>query len=501
MSERFPRVASLKSPARLRARLDELGCALPCDDEVQSAPESPLAASLCLPDSGGGPRKLANRFAIQPMEGWDAEPDGRPSELTRRRWRRFGVSGAAWIWGGEAVAVRPDGRANPNQLLMSEKNAPSIGALRRELVQEADGAVPLVGLQLTYSGRWSRPTSAGPAPRIAFRHPVLDGRLGIDCDDAVFSDGELRDLVGHFAAASALAQAEGFDFVDVKHCHGYLLHELLAARSRGGAFGGPSLEDRTRLLFAILEAVRRAAPGLAIGVRLSVFDAVPHRPSEGRPSQGPSGPDAGGRLGPGVPEPHPLPYLHGFGLDPEAPERPLLDEPIALVRALVGAGVRWINVTAGSPYTVPHIQRPAAFPPSDGYAPPEDPLRGVARLLGAARALKKAVPECAVLSSGWSYLQDFLPHVAQACVRDGWFDAVGLGRLALSYPELPAHVLAGKTLERGRLCRTFSDCTSAPRNGLVSGCYPLDDFYRSRPERQTLEAAKRAAIGGAVSAR
>jgi len=133
------------------------------------------------------------------------------------------------------------------------------------------------------------------------------------------------------------------------------------------------------------------------------------------------------------------------------------------------------------------------FPPSDGYPPPEDPLAGVTRLLEAARALKGAVPEAVVVSSGWTYLQEFLPHVAQACVRDGWFDAVGLGRMALSYPGLPADAIAGRTLARKKLCRTFSDCTTAPRNGLISGCYPLDDFYRARPERETLEAAKRGA--------
>jgi 2,4-dienoyl-CoA reductase-like NADH-dependent reductase (Old Yellow Enzyme family) len=153
--------------------------------------------------------------------------------------------------------------------------------------------------------------------------------------------------------------------------------------------------------------------------------------------------------------------------------------------------VRWLNVTAGSPYYVPHVQRPALFPPSDGYQPPEDPLVGVARLLDAARAVKAAAPEMIVVSSGWSYLQEFIPHVAQTCLRDGWFDAIGLGRLALSYPEFPADVLAGRTTDRRRLCRTFSDCTTAPRNGLVSGCYPLDPFYRALPERTRLEALKR----------
>jgi 2,4-dienoyl-CoA reductase-like NADH-dependent reductase (Old Yellow Enzyme family) len=503
MSSRFPRVASLRGAAGLRARLEELGCPLPCDDEVLPAPGSPLARPLELPpstpgrpDAGPG-RRVANRWVIQPMEGWDGSGEGLPTELTRRRWRRFGLSGAGWIWGGEAVAVRADGRANPSQLMLREDTAAAIGALRRELLEAASAAAergdsqgpPLVGLQLTHSGRWSRPTAAGRAPRIAFRHPLLDPRAGVEDDSCLWSDRELAELVRDYARAASLAQAEGFDFVDLKHCHGYLLNELLAARDRPGRYGGPLLEDRSRLCFEILEAVREAAPGLAVGLRLSVFDGVPHRPA----SDPASGIGGAAGSGCGVPEPHPLPYRLGFGIDPEHPERSDPSEVVALVRSLVEAGVRWFNVSAGSPYSVPHIQRPAAFPPSDGYAPPEDPLVGVARLLEAARGLKRAVPEAVVVSSGWSYLQDYLPNVAQACLREGWFDAVGLGRMVLSYPRLPADAMAGRPLDRRLLCRTFSDCTTAPRNGMVSGCYPLDDFYRGRPERGELERHKRAA--------
>lgn len=525
MSERYPRVASFRDAAALRARLTALGLELPCDDDVLAAFDSPLAEPLdvALPS---GARRLANRFVIQPMEGWDGEPDGRPGELTVRRWRNSGRSGAALMWGGEAVAVRADGRANPRQLVLTDATAASLGALRGELVAAAresggvagresraalvaegspwTGAIPgersdpsatsgratspsaepLVGLQLTHSGRWSRPTDAGRAPRVAFRHPLLDVRSGVDSDEAVLDDREIDDLIRSFARAARLAREEGFEFVDVKHCHGYLLHEFLAARSRPGAYGGASLEARSRLAFAAIAAVRDAAPELAIGVRLSIFDALPHRPEDV---------DAAGRLGRGVPEPHDGPYDHAFGLDREHPENVDLAEPIAFVRRLVQAGVTWINVTAGSPYYVPHVQRPAAFPPSDGYAPPEDPLAGVVRLLRVARDLKAAVPEAVVVSSAWSYLQEYVPHVAQACVRAGWFDAVGLGRMVLSYPEFPRDALAGKPLDRKRLCRTFSDCTTAPRHGLVSGCYPLDPYYRARPERGEVERIKRGA--------
>lgn len=481
MSGSYPRIGGLGGVEGFRRRIDELGIELPADEAIAPAASSPLAQPLPLPREGRLPSRCANRFVIHPMEGWDGTAEGEPSDLTVRRWQQFGRSGAGLIWGGEAVAVQEDGRANPRQLWINERTAPAIGGLRRALLDAAGDHSPVIGLQLTHSGRWSQTARRTPAPRIAHRHPLLDRRVGIADDSSVLTDAELDRLAQSFARAAHLAQQEGFDFVDIKHCHGYLLHECLAARRRPGAYGGPTLEERTRLLRAVIAAVRDAAPGLAIAVRLSVFDLVPHRPAY-------VGDD--GRLGPGTPEPTNLPYEHGFGVDALHPECIDLREPIAVAEILRDLGVRLLNVTAGSPYYVPHVQRPAAFPPSDGYAPPEDPLVGVARLLHAARVVKTEVPELLVVSTGWTYLQDFLPHVAQATLRAGWFDAVGIGRLVLSYPELPCDLLSDKRLDRKRICRTFSDCTTAPRKGLVSGCYPLDPFYRNRPEHMELKRLK-----------
>jgi 2,4-dienoyl-CoA reductase-like NADH-dependent reductase (Old Yellow Enzyme family) len=485
VSERFPRVASLRSAAALRARLTELGLDLPvAEDEAGDRP-SPLESPLDLGDGPAGRLRPANRFVVQPMEGWDGTPDGRPSPLTERRWERFGASGAGWIWGGEAVAVSSEARANPRQLMIDAGTAPALARLRERLLEAARQAgfpAPVVGLQLTHSGRWSVPEPGRRRPRVAYRHPLLDRRVGIVDDGAVLRDAEVDGLVGAFARAAALAEGAGFDFVDVKHCHGYLLHEFLSARTRPGPWGGAGLAERARLAETIVAAVRQAAPSLRVGVRLSLFDAVPHRRADSSAAAAPAG----------EPESHALPYLHGFGVDPGAPSRIDLAEPVELVRRLATRGVAWINATAASPYYAPHLQRPALFPPLDGYPPPEDPLVGVARLLQAARALKAAVPEVRVVSSGWTYLQEWIAPVACACLRDGWFDAVGLGRMALAYPDLPAALLARRPPARSRLCRTFSDCTSAPRSGLVSGCFPLDPFYRARPERRDLEAAKRA---------
>lgn len=472
----YPRLVRLTTPAALRARFRELNLALDLDDERLPAPQSPLAQPLRLPADG---RRIANRWCIQPMEGWDGTPDGKPSELTRRRWRRFGESGAKLIWGGEAVAVCAAGRANPNQLLINEANLGELAHLRRTLVEAhttrwgAEGL--LVGLQLTHSGRFSRPENR-PQPVILYHHPLLDRRMGLDASYPLISDAQLDDLTGDFVCAARLAQAAGFDFVDIKHCHGYLLHEMLSAVERPGRYGG-TFENRTRFLQQVVAGIRNEAPGLLIGVRLSAFDFIPFTAGEdgvGRPEAWPSErvyPYAFGGDG------------SGTGID--------LRETHQFLDLLESLGVELVNLTAGSPYYCPHIQRPALFPPSDGYQPPEDPLVGVARQIRVVRELKARHPNLIMIGSAYSYLQEWLPQVAQFTVRSGWVDAVGIGRMALTYPELCGDVLTGSPLQRKRICRTFSDCTTAPRLGLVSGCYPLDEFYKSRPEAAQLENYKR----------
>lgn len=471
----FRRIASFKTAEEFRARLAELGLALPFDDEVESGRASPLAQPI---ERGG--MKAGNRWAVLPMEGWDGTEDGKPTELTRRRWGRFGQSGAKLIWGGEAVAVRHDGRANPNQLVMSEANFANIAELREHLVSEHRSAFGnddglRVGLQLTHSGRFSRPNDKKRLePTLAYRHPVLDRRVGAPRELEPISDDDIRRLIDDFIAAAKLTKQAGFSFIDVKHCHGYFGHELLSAYDRPGSFGG-SLENRTRFLREIVAGVKAEAPGLQVGVRISAFDFVPFKP--GADGVGvPDGLDEGKRFAFGGDG-------SGVGID--------LSETKQLLQAFVDMGVRWICVSAGNPYANPHILRPAAFPPSDGYLPPEDPLVGVARQINAVRELKAAFPQLVLVGSGYTYLQDWLPNVAQAAVRTNAVDVVGIGRMILTYPELPADVIAGRDLDRKRICRTFSDCTSGPRNGLISGCFPLDPFYKGHPAHETLIELKR----------
>ncbi len=479
----YRKIAALKTAQMFEDHLASLGITLPFEPELQPAPESPLAQPIEISPWPSGKRVIGNRFCILPMEGWDGTPDGLPSENTLRRWQRFGRSGAKLIWGGEAVAVRRDGRANPNQLMITPHTLPDLARLRAALV-ESHRAVNgtdeglVTGLQLTHSGRYAQPNEKKrPEPRLAYDHPLLNARVGLPIPSGkVFTDDELDELVEDFICAASLAQEAGFDFVDVKLCHGYLGHELLSAVERPGKYGG-CFENRTRFPRSIIQGIQSRVPGMGIGVRFSAFDFGPFRPGPDKTGVPDFGPLAG----------QPYPYAFGgdgsgLGID--------LSEPIALVQMLGTLGVRLICLTAGSPYYCPHVQRPAYFPPSDGYLPPEDPLVGVARQIHAARAIKAACPQAIIAGTGYSALQDWLPQVAQAAVRQGWVDLVGLGRMVLAYPELPADLLAGRPLQRKRICRTFSDCTTAPRSGLVSGCYPLDEHYKESAEAEMLEKAK-----------
>jgi len=387
----FRRVASLHSAGDLRDHLARLGVSLPFRT-LETGEVDPLAQ----PCEVGGGVTVGNRFCIQPMEGWDGTTDGAPSNLTRRRWERFGRSGAKLIWGGEAVAVSPEGRANPHQLLIDEARIADLARLRRALVEAHEQAFGrsddlLVGLQLTHSGRFARPHAQDrPEPVILYHHPLLDRRVGIAAGHPVLDDAGVERLVRRFVDAAGLAHQAGFAFVDVKHCHGYLGHEFLSARSRPGRYGG-SFENRTRFLREVVAGIRARVPSLAIGIRVSSFDTVPFR---------------AGPRGEGEPEEAARPYTCAFGADPDQPLQPQMEEPAGLLALLESLGIRLVNLTAGSPYYNPHVQRPALFPPSDGYVPPEDPLVGVARQIAQTAALKRRFPGLVVVGSAYSYLQE-----------------------------------------------------------------------------------------------
>jgi NADPH2 dehydrogenase len=381
----FVKVKSLSNAQGFKENLERLGLPMPCDEQLESGDTATMAQPLTV--SG---LKVGNRYAIHPMEGWDGLADGSPSDNTRRRWSLFGRSGAKMIWGGEAVAVRHDGRANPKQLVMNAQTQSGIAQLREGLVQAHRESMGndndlVIGLQLTHSGRFCKPNlETRMEPRVLYHHPLLDGRFGPKENTVVMSDGEIRELIDDFVVAAKRAWNCGFQFVDLKHCHGYLGHEFLSAKTREGDFGG-SLHNRTRFIRELAQGIRAEVPGMALGVRLSAVDFLPYKADPSMSDEE--------SLGPGIPVDYAnaLPYRYGFGVNESNPLLYALDETAQFLKVLESLDISMVNVTVGSPYYTPHVTRPALYPPSDGYQPPEDPLVGVMRHLEIVRDLKENV--------------------------------------------------------------------------------------------------------------
>ena len=432
-----------------------------------------LEATVCVSDVGSASKKCSRAKG--------AHCDGHPTESTKRRWQRFGLSGAKLIFGGEAIAVCPDGRGNPNQLMMIDDNCKDMTELRILLTRAHEERFGnsedlMIGLQLAHAGRFSRPYDlTRTEPKILYHHPLLDQKVGITPDDQVMSDEEITRIVNYFIKAAILAQNAGFDFVDIKHCHGFLGHEFLSAVERPGRYGG-SFENRTRFLREIVTGIRKEVPRLGIAVRLSAFDLLPYqRNKEGRgepiPFNSGSYPYAFGGDG------------TGQGID--------LTEPLRFLDLLTALDIKLICISASGGNLNPHIMRPSILPSSDGYKHPEDPLIGVARLISITAELKQQRPGLLFVGSAYSYLQQWLPNVAQGAVSEGKVDIVGIGRMALSYPSIVADILDGKPLNRNLLCRACDDCITSLSLGLISGCYVHDEYYRNSTYGQQLRHFKR----------
>lgn len=387
-----------------------------------------------------GRMELNNRFAILPMEGNDANEDGSPSTLTRRRYLRYAESGAALIW-FEATAVEREGRASPHQQFLTAANKETFRELVREIREEGfhkNGFTPSVIVQLTHSGRYSKPDGS-PRPQIAAHNPILDEKYNIPADYAPIEDSELERLEDDFVAGALLAAEAGFDGVDLKASHGYLLGELLSAHTREGKYGG-SYEGRTRFLKNILQKIRRATPpGFIIASRLSVWDAQP--------------------------------WPYGFGMDKSGGMEPDFTEPVRLIRELKELGLDMTGITMGNPYLNPHISRPYE---KGAYTPPEDPVCGVSRFLGYTAQVKKMVPEMPVVGAGYSYLRQFGVQTAAYGLENGYIDMMGIGRQAFACPQMIGCVLENKQPDPRKLCVACSKCTQLMRSGGQAGC-PVRD--------------------------
>lgn len=423
-----------------------------------------------------GNKITGNSLGIHPMEGCDGTLDGKPSELTYRRWTRFGKGGAKLIW-GEATAILDDGRANPRQLLINDQNAKALETLlyetrqvHREKFGQDDDLV--VGIQLTHSGRYSY-----RKPFIAFHHPLVDKityidkekKIPIPEDYPVVSDEYLEKLEDLYVQAAKLAWKIGFDFVDLKQCHTYLLSELLAAKARKGKYGG-CLENRTRFIRNVIKKIRSKVNGQTIATRINVYDGIPYRPDN--------------ETSVGMPYDYDTPYSYGFGVDKNNPLKYDLTEPIKVIGMLKELGVEMINVSMGSPYFNPHVGRPFEKPPVDGYLSPEHPLVGVNRLFEATAEIQYAYPELTIVGTGYSWLREYLMNAAEANIRDGKVTIVALGRGAFAYPNFAEDCLIDGGIDSRKICLADSYCTALMRsknNGMdqcPAGCVIRDSLYQ-----------------------
>ena len=430
-----------------------------------------------------GSFRVGNSIAIHPMEGCDGELDGTPGELTWRRYERYGRSGAKLIW-FEATAVREDGRANTRQLWIHDQTAGELARMldtTRRLHREAFGTDDdlLDVLQLTHSGRHSVPTKT-----IAYHNPYVDAKTGVPPDYPVITDDELERLEDYYVLAARLAHRAGFRAVDVKTTHGYLLNELLGAKTRPGRYGGP-LENRLRFLRNVIGKIRaELGERMMIAVRLGCYDGVPYYR------------DA--TTGLGVPCRYEAPYPYGFGVNPEDPLREDLTEVKQVIRRLASWGVVLVNVSTGSPYFNPHVGRPFEKPDEGNYDPPEHPLLGVERHFRIAAELQGSQPDLPMVGTGYSWLQKYCVNAAAWNLAQGRIRFFGLGRGTLAHWEFAREALERGELDERKVCKTLTFCTflmrqkDHPLGQFPCGCPPFDKEVYG-PIMKEAVAAKRTA--------
>ncbi len=380
-------------------------------------------------------REIPNRVMMQPMEGCDCLENGAPSDLTIAKYISYARSGAGLIW-FEANAVCKEGRTNPRQMQLTEENLPAFQKLVQDvktLSLKENGFVPLCFLQLTHSGRQSI------VPMIAYRNKVYEEKRPVT-DEHIVTDEYLDSLPEKYVASALLAKRAGFDGVDIKSCHGYLMQEMLSAYLRPGKYGG-SFENRTRLYLTCVRAVKNALPGdFHVVTRLGVSDMVEK------------------------------PY--GFGTTEE--NKMDLTETKQLISLLNKEGIHMINVTIGNPYFNPHVNRPFR---AGAYTPPETPEEGLQRFWDTEKTLKSWFPDILFIGSGLSYYRADLMEKAEMMLENGVCDIVGFGRAGLAYPMLYRDYLSG-TFDSKKCCVSCSKCTVLMRNKCVSGCAVYNPYYR-----------------------
>lgn len=398
-----------------------------------------------------------NSLAVLPMEGCDGDSEGRPGYLTFRRYARFAAGGAGLLL-AEAIAVVPEGRANPRQLWLHKKSKSRMARLverTREMARRANGKDhnPIIVAQLTHSGRYSKPEGI-QHPLIPQRDPYRDKKQNLPADWPVLTDEYLDQLQDKYVEAAKLAFEVGFDAVDVKACHGYLLNEILACHNREGKYGG-SFENRVRFILNVIDRIHNeVGMDKTVVSRLGLYDAIP--------------------------------FPYGWAVDREDVNKPDLTEPKRLLAEMIKRKVPLITATIGNPYYEPHWGRPFNEPTVGGQKAPEHPLVGVERIIRITGEIQKAYPDLAVVGAGYSWLRTWLPYVGAGSKKAGLATFIGLGRMAFAYPDSARDIVQGRGLDPDKVCVACSACTQIMRDGGTAGCVVRDNavygpiFHRGR---------------------
>jgi 2,4-dienoyl-CoA reductase (NADPH2) len=416
MHERF----RYKTKKELLEKTRSLGFDFPFSDDI-----SPLFESASI-----NGYSIANRLVVQPMEGYDSENDGSPSSLTRRRYNRYASGGSGTIW-YEAVAVCRDGRSNPRQLWINKESISAFALLNEEVRKTAEkaGADPYLVIQITHSGRYSKPDGK-PKPQVASLNDTLDKAAPY-----VLSDDELKRIQDEYVKAAHYASDSGFNAIDIKACHGYLIIELLAAKSRKNSiYGGDDPAKRFLFFLDTIDRIKSEVPGIGVTTRLNISDL----------------------------------YTGGFGVDEAG--RIDFSEPLMLVDELRSRGIDLINISMGSPYYNPHVTRPYDNPLPGQKYPDEHPLSGVVNMINGTSLFQKRFPGISFVGSAFSYLRQYAPNVGAAILRNGDASFIGLGRSSFAYPTLPLDLLEKGKADPSKVCISCSGCTRLIRNMRPGGC-------------------------------
>lgn len=420
MHERF----TYKNADEIIGKAKEFGHDLPFSNDL-----SPLLRPVTIDGFS-----VQNRFVVQPMEGYDSEPDGSPSALTKRRYLRYAEGGSGIIW-FEATAVSHDGRSNPGQLMITAGNLKSYRSLVSETRKAAlkNGFRPLLVIQLTHSGRYSKPEGK-PQPKVASLNPVLDKTAPY-----ILSDSDFQEIQDRYITSAKLAAEAGFDAIDIKACHGYLMIDSLSAKGRTNSiFGGQDPIRRFRFMLGTIDRLKAEVPEIMLTTRLNISDC----------------------------------YVGGFGVDNTG--QPDFSEPLLLIEELLKRDLRLINLSMGSPYFNPQVTRPFDTPVPGNKVPEEHPLDGVMRMINSIALFQKRFPEINFAGSAYSYLRQFAPNVGAAVIKDEKASFIGFGRNSFAYPSMPADIIKTGKADNTKFCITCSGCTRLISNLRHGGCVIRD---------------------------